>query len=188
MSEEQFEPLTPGERAANELPSPELRAFEARLASLAPRPAAIDRDRLMFEAGRASQRVAPLRVRWAWPTAFSAMSALAASLFLALVLRPPMVVDRLVRAPAAVEVAEIDRSDDGARERARADDSAAGRQDDDVVRPTAPRSPEPSYLELRDRVLAMGIDTWQAPRDPRSVAERHEATYHDLMIEWGQLQ
>lgn len=188
MSKEQFEPLMPGERAANELPSPELRAFEARLASLAPRSPAIDRDRLMFEAGRASVRVTPQRIRWAWPTAFSAMSALAASLFLALVLRPPMVVERLVQVPVAVEVAEIDGSDDGPRVRARADDSATGRQDDDVVQPIAPGSQGPSYLELRDRVLAMGVDTWQAPRDLRSTAEPREATYHDLMIEWGQLQ
>jgi hypothetical protein len=43
----------------------ELRSLEANLASLAPRTPSIDRDHLMFEAGR---HAAPRRA-WAWPTA-----------------------------------------------------------------------------------------------------------------------
>ncbi len=64
--------------------TPELAALQAQLARLQPVPLTLDRDRLMFEAGRAAaasepriaatQRVASAS-RWIWPTATALMTA-----------------------------------------------------------------------------------------------------------------
>ncbi|MBN2477645.1 MAG: hypothetical protein JXB62_23760 [Pirellulales bacterium] len=90
-----------------ELPA-ELKAFEARLASLTPCAGRLDREALIFEAGRAS--VLPgggrsasgvlRRLRWSWPTAFGAMTTVAAALLAMVLMRPePSVVVRYVRVP-----------------------------------------------------------------------------------------
>lgn len=95
-------------------PFDDLKALEAVLASLAPRTDRLDRDRLMFLAGQASVHkaatagradvlaLAPQAPRWAWPAAFSAMTALAASLFVALLLRPDPQVVVVTGEPAGV--------------------------------------------------------------------------------------
>jgi hypothetical protein len=62
-----------------------LKAFEAQLAGLTPRTDRLDRERLIFLAGRQSavaERTRPTArvIRWAWPGAFSAMTAVAATL------------------------------------------------------------------------------------------------------------
>ena len=80
----------------------DLKALEAALAALVPRSDRLDRDRLMFLAGQAtgSQPRAAVSRPWAWPAAFSAMTALAASLLLMLVTRPgPQIVERIVEVP-----------------------------------------------------------------------------------------
>ena len=108
-----------GERSEFQIPNSE---FEQSLSSLAPRAARLDRDRLMFLAGQASGGRQPPVVmasspasRWSWPAAFSAMTALAASLLVMLLNRPePQVIERIVRVPAAASPAirrpaELDR-------------------------------------------------------------------------------
>lgn len=194
MSQEPFERLTPGDPPPGEPPSPELRALEAALASLAPRPAAIDRDRLMYAAGQASvcsEQTAPRR--WVWPAAFSAASALAASLFLALLLRPPVIVERLVRAPVVAPAAESDDEDDRLTGRAGAVATGgagvgATRRGGEVLRRPEQRHEDPAYLELRNRVLAMGIDAWQAPSNLAHAESPPPATYRDMLIELGELR
>lgn len=81
----------------------DLAAFEAALASLAPRADRLNRDRLMFRAGQANVVAPPIAShaagppRWAWPTAFAAMTTVAASLLVALVTRPgPQVVQQVL--------------------------------------------------------------------------------------------
>ncbi|HYW77997.1 MAG TPA: hypothetical protein VE890_00405 [Thermoguttaceae bacterium] len=64
----------------------ELKAFEARLAALQPRSDRLDRDALLFEAGRASTQSGLWR-RWAWPSAFGAMTTVAAALLAFVLLR-----------------------------------------------------------------------------------------------------
>ncbi|MGA2619774.1 MAG: hypothetical protein ABSF26_19350 [Thermoguttaceae bacterium] len=64
---------------------PDLTAFEAALAALAPRVERFDREQLIFQAGQAAAlrdaiAVSPRGVRWGWPAAFSAMTAVAAAL------------------------------------------------------------------------------------------------------------
>lgn len=104
----------------------ELKAFEAALASLVPRADRLDRDRLMFEAGRAAGvvgsgqwaagsgeysaedsalRTAHRPLRWAWPASFLAMTAATAGLLIVLVVRKAepvvQVVERVVEIPAS---------------------------------------------------------------------------------------
>src|SRR5262249_30724133 len=71
--------------------TPALNARAGALAGLKPRPAALDRDALMFRAGRAS---APRG--WKWPLATAALSLVALGLGIALLVRPqPQVVERI---------------------------------------------------------------------------------------------
>jgi len=94
---------TDGELPA-ELPA-ELKAFEARLAALTPRPDRLDREALLFEAGRASAEVGS-RHRWAWPSAFGAMATVAAVLLAVVLLQPdpqPVVEYVYVERPAEPE-------------------------------------------------------------------------------------
>jgi hypothetical protein len=83
-------------------PISDLSALEAALASLEPRADGLDRDRLMFLAGRASSASPPLARLRTWQAAFVAMSAIAASLLVAIMVQPgPQVVGRTV--PVAPE-------------------------------------------------------------------------------------
>jgi hypothetical protein len=78
--------------------SGDLKALEARLRGLTPA-AAPDRDRLMFEAGRASARRG-----WAWPLAAVTASLTAAVLAVVLLTRPgPTPTERIVYLPAPAE-------------------------------------------------------------------------------------
>jgi hypothetical protein len=63
--------------------NPDLSALEASLRTLAPTPAAVDRDRLMYAAGRASAPRA-----WAWPLAAVTSTLAACVLGVLLLLRP----------------------------------------------------------------------------------------------------
>ncbi|MGA2064785.1 MAG: hypothetical protein ABSG86_07440 [Thermoguttaceae bacterium] len=86
---------------------PELTAFEAALAALAPRVERFDREQLIFRAGRASALRGTTRPRrrwagWGWPAAFAAMTAVAASLLVMLCARPaPNAAVRLEQPEAA---------------------------------------------------------------------------------------
>ena len=72
----------------------EMTPFERDLAALVPRVDGFDRERLIFLAGQASamrslQDRRSRFARWGWPAAFSAMTAVAAALLVALCLRGP---------------------------------------------------------------------------------------------------
>ncbi|MBN1490247.1 MAG: hypothetical protein JXA69_10040 [Phycisphaerae bacterium] len=124
-------PLTPAERE-----------LEAALAALQPAVPAMDRDALMFRAGRASarNRMLPWRL---------ATAALALALTTSLAIRPePRTVERIVRVPA--ETPRIDSM--YALARASFPTGETG---------TATQS---SYLRVRDDVLAQGADA--LPRPP----------------------
>ncbi len=64
----------------------ELQAIELQLRSLEPRTDRLDRERLIFLAGKASVEVVELpTARWAWPASLAAMTALAATLLVMLI-------------------------------------------------------------------------------------------------------
>ena len=87
----------------------ELAAWEARVSAFRPGPSRLDRDRVMYLAGRASVGGGQLQAArwpadWGWPSAFAGMTAIAAALVVALavqrhddVLPPPAVLDSVVQ-------------------------------------------------------------------------------------------
>jgi hypothetical protein len=163
--------------------SEDLKALEAALAALVPRVEGFDRERLIFEAGRASalaefdrdapsppaplpkgegrrQPPAPLpkrerRVlvawplnalrRWGWPAAFSAMTAVAATLLVALMTRPePQVASRPAEPPVPAPIGVL------------------------PAEPPA-QAPTDAYdWRLRERALLHGIDLWADPVVPQA--------------------
>jgi hypothetical protein len=124
-----------------------LKAVEAALAALRPAPAALDRDALLYRAGRAA---APRVRRWQLATAFS--SAVAAGLAAVLLLRPgPPPVEHIVYVTAPRPEAPPTPSD-------------AGRSF------AAPADPDPwpstPYTRLEDRLLQSGLDGLPEPPPP----------------------
>jgi hypothetical protein len=78
---------------SEDIREPEMTALETALAGLAPRPACIDRDRLMFLAGQRSAA----RRGWLWPCASAALASAATLLSVLLLYRPE---PRIVRVPS----------------------------------------------------------------------------------------
>jgi hypothetical protein len=115
-----------------------LTEFERALAALEPAPPALDRDRLLFEAGRRSAR----RRGWPWPAAAAALGLLAAGLGGTLLLRPaPPVVVRVVREHTVSPVHAPDGdSEDGP--------APVGR---------------PGYFQLREQLLTRGLESLPTP-------------------------
>jgi hypothetical protein len=196
MSPDESNEALNGRGSGEELPA-ELKAVEAELASLRPRDDRLDRERLVFLAGQASalgrqqarrtatacyRQARPAIRPWAWPAAFAGMTAVAASLLIALVLRsgPTRVVERvrIVRVPVAAHVEEGTPSAEDAGEDAHRS-AAPGRRafsPRPAARDWAPRGNGPlsepdwsrfgsraEYLEMIDRMLARGVDPWRQP-------------------------
>ncbi|AMV39278.1 hypothetical protein [Planctomyces sp. SH-PL62] len=79
---------------------PELTPFEHSLAALAPSRNLLDRDRLMFEAGRRSA-LNDRRRAWGWPAVAAALAVLAVGQFISTGRRPAgLAVDRVVSVAA----------------------------------------------------------------------------------------
>jgi hypothetical protein len=155
---------------SEERPLDDLSEIESALASLAPREGQIDRDRLMFRAGQAAARAEarPARARrWAWPAAFSTMTAVAAAMLMALILRPePRIIERLVPVSSLADRGEKDSSPPSASS----------------VVPAAPTSGSAprvapvaaAYPQLLARVLERGLDAWPPAASASLPAPRAE--------------
>ena len=138
----------------------QLAALEAQLASFRPGPSRIDRDRVMFLAGRASTQKKPRPRatsggRWLWPMAFAGMSGVAATLLLMLLWQVGAVVDP----GAAPTTAQITPD--------RPTVVIVGRETQ-VVPMLGPtwQAPEDGfqtpYFRQLDQILAEGPDKWAA--------------------------
>ncbi len=136
------EPLEPG-----------LNEVAAALAALRPSPPALDRDRLLFNAGRAS-----VSRPWAWRIAAAASTALAAVLAAVLILRPaPPPVERVVYVrvePAPQPPPKADAPPSPPPAPAESEPPAA---------PPLYSSPSTPYTRLEDRVLRWGLDGLAEP-------------------------
>jgi len=139
-------------------PAPGPDPLAASLANLEPAPAALDRDRLMFAAGAASQR--PVVRLWMLTAGFLAAMGFAAGMYV----RPPAVVyvDRVppsAGSPVAPAVTEMPPADPPAPrpdERASPDPHWLGRMqpgDPDAAR----------WLRVRNDVLAAGLGVLPDP-------------------------
>ena len=141
------------------------RELEAALGALRPLPAAIDRDRLMFEAGRRS-------AEGRRPVAWQVMSgALAAALLLSISLhRAPREVERVVyvTSPAV----------------GRAPDVATSVAADVDRRPTEGPA-KASYFMLRGRLLEGGSDAIEARRSVAPVVNPRARTVDPMLARPG---
>jgi len=177
------------------LPAEDLNRLEQALAALRPRSSEIDRDRLLFLAGRASaegaNRVRPPR-RWLWPASTALSSAAALVLLALLTLRPAGDANRdIPRADGAVQT----QPGAAAANAARDDREAAVASDDrrnDSNKPAEPwarpfaRSMRPlsrvefgeeaPYLRMRSYALAHGIEALLAREPSAILRESHPRT------------
>jgi hypothetical protein len=177
-------------RTADEDLPPELKAIEAALASLSPRTDRLDRERLIFLAGQQSMAGGHIGVtkrvrRWGWPAALGAMTTVAASLLVALLVRgqPPVEV-RIVKVPVeAAGNGEVLPGPDAQVPPGEGPRLGPPRENPERLPAPVPGSglfalvgldwaqlydrdrlsPETSYPGLRDRVLREGVDSWPAP-------------------------
>lgn len=128
----------------------ELSALETSLGKLSPTPAALDRDRLMYQAGRASARVS-----WLWPAVAGAASLTAAALALVLAFRPAplsvveqrVVVIRQQTPPVAPAHTE----------------TLPEPWVETSVQSDEPPLPQAEYLRRRQEVLRWGVDVLPPP-------------------------
>ena len=161
-----------------------LSELEAALAGLLPRADRLNRDRLMFLAGQASAESKisqpPARAQatwrmsaWAWPAAFATMTGVAATLLLALCIRPaPQVVERFVeqvaKAPAAPREAAAAVVSDKVEDKVEQDlppSSMVAALPDWLTWGLSPQldqsaGHEDSYPEIRNQVLLYGLGSW----------------------------
>jgi hypothetical protein len=129
---------------------PELTALESSLRELAPRPAALDRDAVLYRAGRAAAG----RV-WPWKCATGIATAVAAVLGVMLILRPaPQVVERIV--PVPVPAASTPEAPPVA------DAPGSPSPGADAVESAEADSPIPAYYapqrRLQEHLLRWGLD------------------------------
>jgi hypothetical protein len=175
--------------------SDQLMLFEVALRQLRPEPPRIERDRLMFLAGRASAestqysvlsteyssqafelataRINHLRGNWFWPASTAALAATSLALAVALVLRGEpreVIVYRDAPGPA-IAVAATPRG--------------AAAEDFQVaavvsIRPVVSRVPAENYLRTREVAARMGLDAiGSQPGGPDFSAP---PTYGDLLL------
>ena len=174
----------------------DLSELEAALAALVPRAERLNRDRLMFLAGQASveskngQPGSPAsatarprrRAGWAWPAAFATMTGVAASLLVALAIRPApqvteRIVERIVTAPAAPQEPAAAVAQGRVEPESAVDSPAmlAALPDwlawEPFPQPAVSTKHEPSYPELRKQVLLHGLESWK-PQASESAASR----------------
>jgi hypothetical protein len=136
-------------------PEEDLISLEAELARLRPRKERLDRDRLMYLAGRASVggKAAVRGPRaWHWPAALAAMTTIAAVLAVMLVSRPAVqVVERIVEVPV---------EQPGSDMRTAHDDQSPGE---------ANPPPRPDYREIESHSApsrsAAALASWLAASD-----------------------
>ncbi len=140
---------------SEDLRHPELTALETALAGLKPAAPGLDRDRLMYQAGRASARGG----RWLWPGTTAALAAAVVVLGGLLAARPAL------REVVYLEMQRPEASVDVAKQELSAPASRPGF-------PPGPREPfvRGDYWRLRDEMLAGRVSppaapTYSAPED-----------------------
>jgi hypothetical protein len=179
--------------------SAELKAVEAELAALAPRDDRLDRERLIFLAGRASVAArAPRLGALAWPGAFAGMTAVAAALLVMLLARPGVPTGAGGVVAEAPDAGPSDRSqvvDDGSkgpgvRAAPDSEDGASGPVLASYGADRVRRTGSPYYrtravdLEMWERMLTQGVDLWGRPRIASETGGSQEAgprPYHQWL-------
>jgi len=158
----------------------DLKAIEARLASLVPRTDRLDRERLMFLAGQASVAPSPATQRrpfgrWAWPAATAAMTAAAASLLVVLLWQgDPRIVERIVEVPVERPVPKDVKTD---RER-----QVEPVKAESLQVPAGPH--EPDSPPSRERFLvSWGLGDWRGSAGGRLLdLPLYPRTFEEILV------
>jgi hypothetical protein len=130
-------------------------ACEALLKGLVPAPISIDRDRLMFRAGRASLP----RRGWAWPCATAGLAVVSVALGAVLWLRPePRPVERTVYVKTAAPAPHAPYSPTVT--------PAPAPKHEPIAEAAEPPVDVANYLHVRGQVLRWGVDALPAPPTP----------------------
>ncbi len=123
---------------------PELSELEAVLRDLAPRPAQLDRDAVLFRAGQSAGRRG-----WFWPAATAISTGTALVLAIALACRPgPAVVERVVYLPAEPPAPVVEEADTSVPPAARSSEGLA------------------PYRRLEDHLFRQGLEGLGEPPPP----------------------
>jgi hypothetical protein len=151
---------------------PELSSLADALAGLKPSPAALDRDALMFRAGRAS---APRG--WTWPLATAASALLALGLGAALFVRPqPQVVKEI----EYVKV-EVPAPAPAPSPQPKPPEPQPPTEAGPLVAQEEPRTPASSYRQLEEHLLRWGFDGLpQGAHSEPSPKETPDSLLHSL--------
>jgi hypothetical protein len=121
--------------------------LERLLASLPPRPAALDRDRLLFRAGQASMRRNRL-----WPTATFVMSVTSACLAFLLVARPmPQTEVRIVRVQIPVPAPSSQATTDQTIAADAQPNTSFGQASESIA-------PAMSYWQMQRQAIRFGVE------------------------------
>lgn len=151
---------------SKETPDSRLGELETALARLTPSGGGLDRDALLFRAGKASAR----QRRWPWQAATGALALLAASLGAVLVLRPqPERVREIVVVHVPVQAPVADQPPESPRD-PRPGPSAVFEE---------PTSAPTDYLRLRQQVVRWGPDV--LPHTPPLQVSYEAPTIEDLL-------
>jgi hypothetical protein len=147
--------------------SQSIELVERLLARWKPAQANINRDELMFLAGRASAASAPIpvsglavgsrsrRLPWIWPATSVALAATSLALAIALYRQPVRLVTVVAAPPVPVSVDNPLEHDSGA---STASLASANRDESPAPPRTAARATSGHYIQTRDVALRIGVD------------------------------
>jgi hypothetical protein len=122
----------------------ELTALESALREMRPKPDTIDREMLMYRAGRASGH------SWLWPITSVAATSLATVLGVLLLIRSdPPIIERIVYVPVPPVPRELPP--------AKPEDSIPPPPLEPLVMEPLESSPRGEYLRMQERVLRLGL-------------------------------
>jgi hypothetical protein len=148
--------------------TPELAALEEQLRQLAPCESNVDRDTLLYQAGRAS-----VRRRWLWPVATMGSMLTACALAMVLVLRPAPVVERIVHVPVPVPVNDTPP-----------DSPIVVSEEPPVVYPVVQEDLSPRH-RLQEHLLRWGLDGLEPapPGSPTPVPGRNLYSHYSRLTQ-----
>jgi hypothetical protein len=156
---------------------PELNDVESSLRGLTPNPSALDRDRLMFQAGALS-RSGTRHPHWIWPSAAAVLSLVVVGESILLASRPATrVVERLVvvREPAASEPTISPPSHIDSTPQpivlTNQNDGLSSERPENAVRPNWEMTTD--HRRFQDLVMRFGLDAF--PASLRAAAEAEES-------------
>ncbi|MCE9556583.1 MAG: hypothetical protein K8T91_24805 [Planctomycetes bacterium] len=147
--------------SSTDAPDENLSDFERALAGLAPAEARLDRDRLMFDAGRAATSHQPA-APWFWPLATTAMAVLSLTLGVLLAAQRPPASPKFVQTSPATNLPIVYPP-----------------AVDPVKRTEPPVDITHGLVALRNRVLADGPEVLDRPQagSAREAAQHPQADY-----------